>query len=193
MRSDDVRNNDLIEVMSGMSSCSDSTNKASSIGSSDKILKSTFQCNSITTAKSIKDILSDVLKWKLVPGNPIIAPSRIYGVMHLTRLVVKLPEFLDKIPNVSDKKLTTLLILLDNICDFLETYEEFYQDVQYTKDPCGKRTIKENYPNQTSKKIKKWTNQINLKKYIDYIQLLLEVFTLRSGPPHQMSFHRKAV
>lgn len=150
LRSEDARNNDLVEVMSGMSSCSDSTHKASSFGSSDKNLKPTFRCQSIATTKSTSDILSDVLKWKLVQDYTIATPSMIYGVMHLTRLIVKLPEFLEKTPNISDKKLSTLLILMDNLCDFLETYEEFYQDVQYTKDLLVKRPInKETYSNLT--------------------------------------------
>lgn len=128
-----VKSDDMVEIMSSMSSCSDSTNKASSFcSSSDKFIKSAIPYN-IEATKSTKEILSDIFQWKLLSNYNETTPSMIYGVMHLTRLIVKLPEFLDVTTSMSDSKLQVLLTFLDNVCEFLETCEVLYQNIPYSK------------------------------------------------------------
>lgn len=121
----------MAEIMSGMSSCSDSTNKASSLcSSSEKILKSAVTLN-VGTTKSTKEILNDVFEWKLISQYSEATPSMVYGVVHLIRLLVKLPKFLDVSP-MSDEKLQILLTFLDSVAEFLETHDELYKDLHYT-------------------------------------------------------------
>ena len=66
-----------------------------------------------------KQILDEVFAWKMIPENyqpTEPEPSLFYGVIHLTRLVVKLPEFLSATP-IMEEKLLLLLKFLDSFVE----------------------------------------------------------------------------
>lgn len=66
-----------------------------------------------------RQILDEVFAWKMIPENYQPAepePSLVYGVIHLTRLVVKLPEFLSATP-IMEEKLLLLLKFLDSFVE----------------------------------------------------------------------------
>lgn len=72
-----------------------------------------------------KKIIEETFSWRMIPTNAEPEPSMIFGIYHLTRLVVKLPEFLSATP-MNEEKLTTLLKYLDAFVEFLEENSEIY-------------------------------------------------------------------
>lgn len=65
-----------------------------------------------------RELLQDILEWKLLPIDAPVEPSFIYGAVHLSRLVVKLPDFVNATP-MSDEKLKLLLENLDNFIEYV--------------------------------------------------------------------------
>lgn len=72
-----------------------------------------------------RKIIEETFSWRMIPPNSEPEPSMIYGIYHLTRLVVKLPEFLSATP-MNEEKLTMLLKYLDSFVEFLEENSEVY-------------------------------------------------------------------
>lgn len=72
-----------------------------------------------------KKIIEDTFSWRMIPVNAEAEPSMIFGIYHLTRLVVKLPEFLSATP-MNEEKLAILLKYLDAFVEFLEENSEIY-------------------------------------------------------------------
>lgn len=72
-----------------------------------------------------KKIIEETFSWRMIPTNAEPEPSMIFGIYHLTRLVVKLPEFLSATP-MNEEKLTMLLKYLDAFVEFLEENPEIY-------------------------------------------------------------------
>lgn len=70
-------------------------------------------------------IIEETFSWRMIPLNADIEPSMIFGIYHLTRLVVKLPEFLSATP-MNEEKLSMLLKYLDAFVEFLEENPEIY-------------------------------------------------------------------
>lgn len=72
-----------------------------------------------------RKIIEETFAWRMIPSNADPEPSMIFGIYHLTRLVVKLPEFLSATP-MNEEKLTMLLKYLDSFVEFLEESHEIY-------------------------------------------------------------------
>lgn len=72
-----------------------------------------------------RKVIEETFSWRMIPSNAEPEPSMIFGIYHLTRLVVKLPEFLSATP-MNEEKLTMLLKYLDAFVEFLEENPEIY-------------------------------------------------------------------
>lgn len=72
-----------------------------------------------------RKIIEETFNWRMIPSNAEPEPSMIFGIYHLTRLVVKLPEFLSATP-MNEEKLTMLLKYLDFFVEFLAENPEIY-------------------------------------------------------------------
>lgn len=70
-------------------------------------------------------IIEETFNWRMIPANADPEYSMIFGIYHLTRLVVKLPEFLSATP-MNEEKLSMLLKYLDAFVEFLEENPEIY-------------------------------------------------------------------
>lgn len=75
-------------------------------------------------------ILDGVFEWRMLPDNSEVEPSMIFGINYLSRLVVKLPEFLSSTP-MNEEKLALLLKYLDDFVLFLEENEEMFGSQNY--------------------------------------------------------------
>ncbi|XP_077471619.1 MSL complex subunit 3B-like isoform X3 [Stigmatopora argus] len=80
--------------------------------------------------------LNEVLSWKLTPDNYPLndqppPPSYLYGVQHLLRLFVKLPEILGKM-QIPERNLRALVKHLELFLRFLaEFHEDFFPESAY--------------------------------------------------------------
>ncbi|XP_061745948.1 male-specific lethal 3 homolog isoform X1 [Nerophis ophidion] len=80
--------------------------------------------------------LNEVLSWKLTPDNYPLndqppPPSYLYGVQHLLRLFVKLPEILGKM-QIPERNLRALVKHLELLLRFLaEFHEDFFTESAY--------------------------------------------------------------
>lgn len=103
-----------------------------------------------------RELLQDILAWQILPTDSPTEASMIFGSVHLSRLIVKLPDFVNATP-MSDDKLKLLLQYLDNFIEykllsnikekifvksnilfrFLETHREWFTEHQY-KDAISK-------------------------------------------------------
>ncbi|GBN15775.1 hypothetical protein AVEN_149220-1 [Araneus ventricosus] len=67
-------------------------------------------------------LLQEILSWHMLPQHLYeqipAAPSLIYGVHHLLRLLVKLPEMISKM-SISSQKLQNLMCILENFLIYL--------------------------------------------------------------------------
>lgn len=87
--------------------------------------KSWFPLNAQCINPVARKIIEETFLWRMIPANAEPEPSMIFGIYHLTRLVVKLPEFLSATP-MNEEKLTMLLKYLDYFVEFLEENAEIY-------------------------------------------------------------------
>lgn len=94
------------------------------------LLKTAFPSN-VTISFQAKEILEDAFGWKILPSDAPAEPSMIYGATHLTRLIVKLPEFLSQ-STMADEKLKLLLKFLDCFSEFIEEHEEWFGRQMYS-------------------------------------------------------------
>lgn len=84
----------------------------------------------MTVPLKTRELLQDILAWQILPSDAPVEPSMIFGSIHLSRLIVKLPDFVNATP-MSDDKLKLLLQYLDNFIEFLETHREWFTEHQY--------------------------------------------------------------
>lgn len=87
-------------------------------------------------------LLSQILAWQLVPQSLYsevpVAPSLMYGAIHLARLFVKLPDLLYA-TNMPEKKLKVLLRHLDMFLGYMEEHQEWFGEQFYMENRsiCG--------------------------------------------------------
>lgn len=89
--------------------------------SSLSLLKQMLPANIAVPLKT-RELLQDILAWKLLPSDAPVEPSQIYGAVHLSRLIVKLPDFINATP-MPDEKLKLLLQNLDNFIEYVSKIE----------------------------------------------------------------------
>lgn len=87
--------------------------------SSLSLLRQLLPANIAVPLKT-RELLQDILAWKLLPCacDAPVEPSMIYGAVHLSRLIVKLPDFINATP-MEDEKLKLLLQNLDNFIEYV--------------------------------------------------------------------------
>lgn len=88
--------------------------------SSLSLLRQLLPKNMAVAAKT-RELLQDILAWQILPSDAPIEPSMIFGSVHLSRLIVKLPDFVNATPmnatSMSDEKLKLLLQYLDSFIE----------------------------------------------------------------------------
>lgn len=90
---------------------SDTTAQMSSL----TLLRQLLPTNIAVKTKT-RELLQDVLAWQILPSDSPAEPSMIYGAVHLSRLIVKLPDFINA-TTMPDEKLKLLLQYLDSFIE----------------------------------------------------------------------------
>lgn len=89
---------------------------------------------SVGSSNSDNGPLAKALAWRLLPDHVYLQqpppPCLVYGAVHLTRLLVRLPDLLAA-TNMAENKLKTLLQHLDLFIDYLTEHKEWYGDKFY--------------------------------------------------------------
>ncbi|XP_037908917.1 male-specific lethal 3 homolog [Hermetia illucens] len=85
--------------------------------------------NSAVSLKT-REFLQNVFSWQIVPSNAPVEASMIFGAVHLARLTIKLPDFLNA-THMSDEKLARLAPLLDSFFKYLESHKEWFGEHNY--------------------------------------------------------------
>lgn len=83
--------------------------------SSLSLLRQLLPTNMAVSVKT-RELLQDILAWQILPSDAPTEPSMIYGSVHLSRLIVKLPDFVNATP-MPDDKLKLLLQYLDSFIE----------------------------------------------------------------------------
>lgn len=86
--------------------------------SSLSLLRQLLPTNMAVSLKT-RELLQDILAWQILPSDAPAEPSMIYGAVHLSRLIVKLPDFVNATP-MSDDKLKLLLQYLGNFIEYVK-------------------------------------------------------------------------
>ncbi|XP_034836041.1 MSL complex subunit 3 [Maniola hyperantus] len=82
----------------------------------------------------LSQLLDKVAKWQLVPREDTEhLPCRVYGAIHLARLFVKLPDFLNA-TQMPDFKLKLILKHIDMFVQYLEEHNEWFGEMFYITD-----------------------------------------------------------
>lgn len=115
---------DRPENMSSLASTSSGDSALPELRKKGIFSKSWFPLNAGISPVA-KKIIEETFSWRMIPPNSEPEPSMIFGIYHLTRLVVKLPEFLSATP-MNEEKLMMLLKYLDAFVEFLEENPEIY-------------------------------------------------------------------
>ncbi|XP_031618868.1 male-specific lethal 3 homolog [Contarinia nasturtii] len=116
------------EVNSTNSSDSGATSQANQL-SSLNLLRQLLPMNMAVPVRT-RELLQDILSWQLLPSDSSAEPSHIYGAVHLSRLFVKLPEFLNA-SSMPDDKIKLLLTYIASFMEFFETQKEWFTEDQY--------------------------------------------------------------
>ncbi|XP_063832359.1 protein male-specific lethal-3 [Ostrinia nubilalis] len=79
-------------------------------------------------------LLDKVAKWQIIPreGTEHL-PCRVYGAIHLARLFVKLPDFLNA-TQMPDFKLKLILKHIDMFVQYLDEHNEWFGEMYYVAD-----------------------------------------------------------
>lgn len=85
--------------------------------SSMSLLRQLLPTNMAVSVKT-RELLQDILAWQLLPDDAPVEPSMIYGSVHLSRLIVKLPDFVNATP-MSDEKMKLLIQYLDSFIEYV--------------------------------------------------------------------------
>lgn len=104
------------EINSNNSSDSGATTQVTQM-SSMNLLRQLLPVNMAVQLKT-RELLQDILAWQILPSDAPAEPSMIYGSVHLSRLIVKLPDFVNATP-MSDDKLKLLLQYLDCFIEYV--------------------------------------------------------------------------
>ncbi|KAM3961151.1 male-specific lethal 3 [Aphomia sociella] len=90
--------------------------------------------NTPTTRTPLSLLLDKVAKWQIIPreGTEHL-PCRVYGAIHLARLFVKLPDFLNA-TQMPDFKLKLILKHIDMFVQYLEEHSEWFGESYYIAD-----------------------------------------------------------
>lgn len=83
--------------------------------SSLSLLRQLLPTNMAVPLKT-RELLQDILAWQILPSDSPTEASMIFGSVHLSRLLVKLPDFVNATP-MADDKLKLLLQYLDNFIE----------------------------------------------------------------------------
>lgn len=110
------------EVSNNNSSDSTTVTQVVTQMSSLSLLRQLLPTNMAVPLKK-RELLQDILTWQMLPTDSPAEPSMIYGSVHLSRLIVKLPDFVNATP-ISDQKLKLLLQYLDSFIEYV-TIETF--------------------------------------------------------------------
>lgn len=89
--------------------------------SSMSLLRQLLPVNMAVQLKT-RELLQDILAWQILPSDAPAEPSMIYGSVHLSRLIVKLPDFVNATP-MSDDKLKLLLQYLDCFIEYVFQFD----------------------------------------------------------------------
>ncbi|KAI8437643.1 hypothetical protein MSG28_011894 [Choristoneura fumiferana] len=86
------------------------------------------------TRTPLSQLLDKVAKWQIVPreGTEHL-PCRVYGAIHLARLFVKLPDFLNA-TQMPDFKLKLILKHVDMFIQYLDEHSEWFGEMYYIAD-----------------------------------------------------------
>ncbi|KAG7309207.1 hypothetical protein JYU34_005133 [Plutella xylostella] len=113
-------------------------NLSSSVGSSESSISSGLRQLQQTAPPSpapartpLSLLLDKVAKWEIIPreGTEHL-PCRVYGAIHLARLFVKLPDFLNA-TQMPDIKLKMLLKHIDMFVQYLDEHNEWFGEMYY--------------------------------------------------------------
>ncbi|XP_059051729.1 protein male-specific lethal-3 isoform X2 [Achroia grisella] len=87
-----------------------------------------------TTRTPLSLLLDKVAKWQIIPreGTENL-PCRVYGAIHLARLFVKLPDFLNA-TQMPDFKLKLILKHIDMFVQYLDEHSEWFGETYYIAD-----------------------------------------------------------
>ncbi|KAI5645770.1 MRG domain-containing protein [Phthorimaea operculella] len=90
--------------------------------------------NTACTRTPLSQLLDKVTKWQLLGGDQTPhLPCRTYGAIHLARLFVKLPDFLNA-TSMPDFKLKYVLKHIDMFIQYLDEHEEWFGESYYIAD-----------------------------------------------------------
>ncbi|XP_045454826.1 protein male-specific lethal-3 [Melitaea cinxia] len=82
----------------------------------------------------LSQLLDKVAKWQIIPREDTEhLPCRIYGAIHLARLFVKLPDFLNT-TQMPDLKLKLILKHIDMFVQYLDEHSEWFGEMYYVTD-----------------------------------------------------------
>ncbi|KAG6456076.1 hypothetical protein O3G_MSEX009573 [Manduca sexta] len=87
-----------------------------------------------STRTPLSLLLDKVAKWQIIPreGTEHL-PCRVYGAIHLARLFVKLPDFLNA-TQMPDFKLKLIVKHIDMFVQYLDEHSEWFGEVYYIAD-----------------------------------------------------------
>ncbi|KAL0868524.1 hypothetical protein ABMA27_008000 [Loxostege sticticalis] len=116
---------------------------SSSVGSSGSSLSEAWARGALAHAHApapaptrtpLSQLLDKVAKWQIIPreGTEHL-PCRVYGAIHLARLFVKLPDFLNA-TQMPDFKLKLILKHIDMFVQYLDEHNEWFGEMYYVAD-----------------------------------------------------------
>lgn len=113
---------------------------SSSIGSSGSSMSESWArpqsapTTPTTTRTPLSLLLEKVAKWQIIPreGTEHL-PCRVYGAIHLARLFVRLPDFLNA-TQIPDFKLKLILKHIDMFIQYLNEHSEWFGEMYYVAD-----------------------------------------------------------
>lgn len=129
LRSHSNRNEES-ENLSSMASTSSNDSEPLALSAQRPLIKTPVPMNIGTVPPIARKLFEETLAWKLLQDDANPEASMIYGIVHLTRLIVKLPEFLS-VTSISEEKLILLLKFLNHFVEFLEDHEYLYGEQNY--------------------------------------------------------------
>lgn len=74
----------------------------------------------ISVSSKTRELLQDILAWQILPSDAPTEPSMVYGAIHLSRMIVKFPDFINATSMMSDDKLKLLLQYLDCFIEYVK-------------------------------------------------------------------------
>lgn len=129
-------NTHVSSIASTSSRCSTPTTSLPSFAAAGSIAHSAVSNSVASSSPKHTTLLSQILAWQLVPQSLYsevpVAPSLMYGAIHLARLFVKLPDLLYS-TNMPERKLKVLLRHLDMFLGYMEEHQEWFGE-QFYKD-----------------------------------------------------------